>query len=438
MVKKKSSDPRVLAATAIGQVIKKQRSLRDVLPEVLQLAGDKHAGLIHELTAGTLRWWWQLSAITRQLLQKPLRAKEFDIEVLIALGLYQIEFTRVPAHAAVSESVNAAALLGKPWAKKLINAVLRSYLRDKEKLIETANNDETSIYSHPQWMINEVRQDWPQHWQLILNANNQLAPLTLRVNQQTITRDKAIEALAAIEVDAKQTKVSPTGVNIGAGIKIWQTGLWDQALFSVQDESAQLVAQAVDLKPQMKVLDACAAPGGKTAHLLETQPDIDLTALEIQASRVPQLKENLQRLKLECTIKIADAVAIESWWQGEEYDLIIIDAPCSGSGIIRRHPDIKHLRHPEDIAENVETQRRLLAKLWSVLKVGGKMLYCTCSIFRQENDQQASWLLENRTDAKLVSLPEQYGLDINFGRQRLPSIDESDGFYYAYFEKHPS
>ena len=438
MVKTKKSDSRVLAARALGQVIIKQRSLREVLPEILQHAGDNQSGLIHELTAGTLRSWWRLSAIIEQLLQKPLKAKDFDVQALIALGLYQIEFMRVPTHAAVSESVNAAALLGKPWAKKLINAVLRNYLRNKDPLNEAVKNSETYIYSHPQWMITQIQNDWPQHWQAILNANNHLAPLTLRVNQQVATRDKAIEALSSVCIEATKTQYSDVGLTIHPGTKIWHTPLWEQALLSVQDESAQLVAQAVTLKPNLKVLDACAAPGGKTAHLLETEPNIDLTALDIQDSRVQLLEENLRRLKLKCTLKIADATDLQSWWQGEKYDLIIIDAPCSGSGVIRRHPDIKHLRHPQDIAENLETQRRLLAKLWSVLKVGGKMLYCTCSVFRQENDQQAGWLLEKKPDAKLISLPERYGLDVNFGRQRLPSVDESDGFYYAYFEKHPS
>ena len=438
MVKNKNSDARVLAARALEQVIKNKRSLRDVLPDILQQAQDKQSGLIHELTAGTLRWWWQLSAIIAQLLQKPLKGKDFDIEALIALGVYQIEFTRVPAHAAVSETVNAAALMGKPWAKKLVNAVLRNFLRNTQKFNDAANKDETFIYSHPKWMITQIKKDWPLHWQTILEANNQLAPLTLRVNQQTTSTDDAIEALASIEVSAVKTLSSPVGLNISTDKKIWQTHLWDQALFSVQDESAQLVAQVTQLKPKMKVLDACAAPGGKTAHLLETQPDIDLTALDIQTLRVQQLKQNLERLNLDCTVKTADARDLNSWWQGAEYDLIIIDAPCSGSGVIRRHPDIKHLRQPQDITENMETQRQLLAKLWSVLKVGGNMLYCTCSIFRQENDLQAAWLLENNPDAKLIPLPERYGLEVNIGRQRLPGVDDSDGFYYAYFEKYPS
>jgi 16S rRNA (cytosine967-C5)-methyltransferase len=252
------------------------------------------------------------------------------------------------------------------------------------------------------------------------------------------TRQKAIEALCAEQITASRTQSSPVGLHISPGTKIWQSELWNQALFSVQDESAQLVSGLTPLKPEMKVLDACAAPGGKTAHLLEAEPGIDLTALDINAARVAQIRENLARLKLECSIRNADARDLESWWQGEQYDLIVLDAPCSGTGVIRRHPDIKHLRQPEDIAENVETQRQLLAKLWSVLKVGGNMLYCTCSILRQENDLQAGWMLENNADAKLISLPACYGMDVNFGRQRLPGEDDSDGFYYAYFEKNPS
>ena len=438
MVKKKHPDARVLAVRAIEQVIRHGRSLRDVLPEVLPQAKDGQSGLVHELTAGTLRWWWRLSGIEAQLLQKPFRAKDFDIEILIALGLYQIEFTRVPEHAAVSESVNAAALLGKPWAKSLINAVLRNFLRNKPSLTDLSDKQAALVYSHPEWLITQIKNDWPQHWPAILDANNQLAPTTLRVNRQVVSREKAIEALSSEQIDAARTQSSPVGVHISTGTKIWQSELWNRGLFSVQDESAQLVAGVAPLRPQMKVLDACAAPGGKTAHLLETQPDIDLTALDIRASRVGQIKENLQRLNLSCIIKIADAGDLDCWWQGEPYDLIILDAPCSGTGVIRRHPDIKHLRQPRDITENVKTQRQLLDKLWSVLKVGGNMLYCTCSILRQENELQAGWMLENKPDAKLLPLPAHYGIDMNFGRQRLPGVDDSDGFYYAYFEKRPS
>lgn len=438
MAKNAIKDSRVLAAHAVEQVVKHRRSLREVLPEVLQNARENESGLIHELTAGTLRWWWRLAEIINSLLRKPLRSRDFDIEALIALGLYQLEFMRVPQHAAVSETVKAAGLLGKPWAKKLINALLRNFLRETQRHCATLSNSETYEYSHPRWMITRLQNDWPDRWQQILKANNQLAPLTLRVNLQTATRDDVIEALALINISATPTSASTAGLKIAPGTKVWQTELWRRGLFSVQDESAQLAAELVILKPGMKVLDACAAPGGKTAHLLEKQPEIDLLALDIRAERAEQIRQNLQRLNLSCQVKTADAGVPDSWWQGEVYDLIIIDAPCSGSGVIRRHPDIKHLRLPGDIAENVKTQRRLLAKLWPLLKVGGNMLYCTCSVFRQENDQQAGWMLEHRPDAKLKPMPERYGFDVNPGRQRLPGVDESDGFYYAHFEKHPS
>lgn len=438
MVVKKNSDARVLAAQAVVQVIMARRSLREVLPEVLPQAQARQSSMVHELTAGTLRWWWRLSATAAQLLQKPLRDRDFDIEVLILMGIYQIEFTRVPEHAAVSESVNAAVLLGKPWARKLINGVLRNYLRNRADITRKASRDQSFVHSHPQWMMEQLKKDWPQHWQAILEANNRQAPITLRVNRQAITRDDAITALASQQITASVTKSSPVGLHIGAGTKIWQSALWNQALFSVQDESAQLAGELVLLKPGMKVLDACAAPGGKTTHLLEKEPQIDLTALDIDVGRAGQISENLKRLRLTCTVKTADASDLESWWQDEKYDLIVLDAPCSATGVIRRHPDIKHLRQPRDIAENVKTQRQLLAKLWSILKVGGSMLYCTCSILRQENDLQAGWMLENNADAKLMALPACYGLELDHGRQRLPGVDDADGFYYAYFEKLPS
>ena len=438
MAKHKSTNARMLGARAVQQVIQQQRSLTDVLPEILQSGDERQGALIHQLTAGTLRYWWPLSAIIDALLKKPLKPKDFDIYCLTAVGIYQINHTRIPEHAIVSETVNAVKALSKPWAKNLVNALLRNYQRDKDSLDQQFSRSECFNTSHPQWMIDTLKQDWPQAWQNILSQNNKRAPLTLRVNQQQINTEQAIKMLSEIEVDAVKTRSAPDGLTVDGKTKIWQSPLWQQAKFSVQDESAQLVGYAVALKPAMKVLDACAAPGGKTAHLLEIEPGIDLLALELKAARITRMRENLKRLKLSAQIKQADASHLDEWWQGELYDLVIIDAPCSGSGVIRKHPDIKHLRHPQDITQNVETQRRILDKLWSVLKVGGKMLYCTCSVFRSENDQQASWLLECKPDAIHIELPEEYGLSIKFGRQRLPGVDDSDGFYYACFEKRPS
>ena len=369
------------------------------------------------------------------LLQKPLKAKDFDLYCLMAVGLYQLKFSRIPAHAAVSETVNTVSTLAKPWARKLVNAVLRNYQRTDEHAQQSFQNDERYRYSHPDWMIKILKQDWPSHWRSIADENNKQAQLTLRVNRQLTTIDQAVRQLKESGVESQPTRSSPDGLIIDSGIKIWNTPAFKQAKISVQDESAQLVAHAVALSPAMKVLDACAAPGGKTAHLLELEPDIKLTALEIQASRIQRMQENLARLKLDCEIVNADAGDLESWWNQQLYDLIIIDAPCSGSGVIRKHPDIKHLRREKDIDQNVETQRQLLDKLWSVLKVGGKMLYCTCSVFRRENDHQAAWLLSQKVDARHIELPGEYGLKLNHGRQRFPGDDGSDGFYYVCFEK---
>ena len=436
MTGQKIKDPRVVAVSAVKAVIQNKRSLSQVLPEVLSDA-NQDAGLIHELTAGTLRWWWQLVLQVDKFLNKPLKTKDFDIYCLIVIGLYQIQFMRIPDHAAVSQTVNSTKILGKRWSGNLVNAVLRQCIREQETLIQSFKNDPIFNYSHPHWMIETMQQDWPDQWQKMLQANNHPNALTLRVNSRKSSVEKTMNQLQDQNINCSATLDSPVGIRINDKSKIWNNELWTQGSISVQDESAQLVAYALELKPGMQVLDACAAPGGKTCHFLELEPELKLLALEKDAARMTRLRENLQRSNLECNTQVADAADLDSWWKGDLFDIILLDAPCSGSGVIHKHPDIKHLRRETDIAQTILNQRQLLDKLWSVLKTGGSLLYCTCSVFRQENDQQAQWFIDKYSNAQQIPLDNRFGQQMDIGRQRLPSQYDADGFYYAGFSKNP-
>ena len=427
-------EPRAVAAQIVKQVALDKHSLDGVLEEHFK-KNNKDSALIHELAAGTLRWWWRLTAQADELLAKPLKPKDFDLYCLILVGLYQLQFTRIPDHAAVSQTVNASKLVGKQWANKLINALLRRFIRERDAFTEQFKHDPVFIYSHPHWMVEKLKNDWPDDWGKILEANNEKQNLTIRVNNQKTTLDQVCQSLQQQQIAFKKTQDSPVGIRILDKTKIWKSELWQDGLISVQDESAQLSAYMTELEPGVRVLDACAAPGGKTCHLLERQTELELLALEIEPVRLEKLKQNLNRLNLDCETKVADASDLESWWDGRQFDVILIDAPCSGSGVIRKHPDIKHLRRETDIEQNVQTQRLLLDKLWPLVKTSGQLLYCTCSVFRQENDQQAQWFIDKYANVKEIALDDRFGRTMPHGRQRLPSDYESDGFYYAGFIK---
>ncbi len=428
-------DPRTVTVRILTAVIQNKRSLNDVLPAFLQQENQNNA-LIHELAAGSLRWWWRLSTYVDQLLSKPLKPKDFDVYCLLVIGVYQIQFMRIPDHAAVSQTVNSSREIGKHWSRNLINAVMRRFIREQDELEQKFKTNPVVIYSHPGWMIKQLQADWPDQWKTVLEASNKQPSLTLRINASKTTIDDVCQQLRDDEIEFSVMTDSPVGIVILDKSKIWHSALWKQGLVSVQDESAQLVACMPELRPGMRVLDACAAPGGKTCHLLEVEPDLNLLALEKDSSRMQRLEENLARLNLNAEARVADATDLDSWWNGEAFDLVLIDAPCSGSGVISKHPDIKHLRRPADIQQNIQNQRQLLDKLWSVLKTEGQLLYCTCSVFRQENDQQAQWFINKYTNAGVIALDGRFGLQMPYGRQRLPS-ESSDGFYYAGFTKNP-
>jgi len=405
----------------------------------------RDAAFARMLSFGVLRFYQQLQALLKPFIKKPLKAKDIDVQLVMLMAVYQIMHSRVPEFAVVDSAVKQIRKSKKKWAASMVNAVLRSFLRqieNKELQEVLAELDsEEAIYSHPQWIIDRVKEDWPENWKEVLLANNQQAPMTLRINQQQTTPDEFITALEKdFEITAKKIPGIPSAIKLEQARDVKQLPGFSKGWFSVQDAGAQLAALILQPKAGDYILDACAAPGGKTAHMFEMQPDIKVTALDISESRLQRVEENCQRLGFKPTLITADATEVEKWWDGEQFDKILLDVPCSAVGVIRRHPDIKHLRWDEDIETLVQLQRKILLTNWRLLKSGGYLLYATCSLFKAENEQQVTWFLEQNKDAELVSLSDFVSQAANQkpstpGLQLFPVSGDNDGFYYALLQK---
>ena len=422
---------RASAARIIAEVLQKHRSLNGVLTKTLVQLPENERSLCQQLCYGVIRWQPQLQAIADQLIKKPLKNKDADIAALLLCGLYQLRAMRIPEHAALSETVNACKTLGKPWATGLLNASLRNYQRDKTTFDNTALQQESAKYAHPDWLISQIKHDWPDNWQAILEANNQQPPMMLRVNQQQQTREHYLIQLHQANIVAQEVPQTAHGVLLEAPCDVYQLPGFNNGDVSVQDGAAQLVINLLDIKSNLRILDACAAPGGKTCHILESQPDNDVVALDVDPARLKLIEQNTQRLKLNARLIAADARDITHWWDGQKFDRILIDAPCSGTGVIRRHPDIKVLRRPEDITSLVETQQQLLENLWPLLNTDGLLVYTTCSVLKQENEQQIMNFLNQHPEAQEHTLLEPPASRRKAGFQRLPGDDILDGFYYV-------
>ncbi len=431
MAKTKKPSARSVAARVIAEVVQKKHALNAVLAQSLTDLPENERSLCQQLCYGVIRWHSQLEAISRQLLNKPLRTKDGDIAALLLCGLYQLRSMRTPAHAALSETVNACKTLGKPWATGLINASLRNYQRKQEEIDASLLADDAAHYAHPNWLIGRYKHDWPDQWQAILTANNQQPPMMLRVNQQQSSRDNYLSLLAETKINACGIEPCPDGILLESPCDVYVLPEFSTGRVSVQDGAAQLVANILNLKPNLRILDACAAPGGKTGHILEHFPDNQLVALDIAPSRLNSIKENMDRLALSAELIAADAAETSSWWDGKLFDRILIDAPCSGTGVIRRNPDIKLLRRPDDIAALAIQQKHLLDNLWPLLKQGGLLVYTTCSALKEENEQQIAHFLTQHPEAQECEPPKAPATRREFGYQRLPGDDNLDGFYYA-------
>jgi len=431
LARQQKQSARATAARVIAEVVQKKHSLNAVLNTALPLLPENERSLCQQLCYGVLRWHPQLDAISQQLLSKSLKAKDADIAALLLCGLYQLRDLRIPSHAAISETVNATKTLGKQWAKGLINASLRNYQRQQEDIETKLQQTDSSLYAHPDWLIESFKQDWPDSWQAILNASNKQPPMMLRINQQKGTRQDYLARLVDAEIPANEVSATPEGILLEKPCDVYQLPGFIQGDVSVQDGAAQQVASLLDLKPGLRILDACAAPGGKTCHILEHAPDNEVIALDIAAKRLLQIEQNTDRLHLKATLIASDAADTDNWWDGTLFDRILIDAPCSGTGVIRRHPDIKLLRRADDIASLAEQQQHLLNTLWPLLKPNGLLVYTTCSALKQENEQQIASFLQQHPEAEEIEASTAPAQRRPFGYQRLPGDDDLDGFYYA-------
>ncbi|WP_066016044.1 16S rRNA (cytosine(967)-C(5))-methyltransferase RsmB [Endozoicomonas atrinae] len=434
----KQSSVRQLAARAITRVTLGE-SLSCVLPQLQEKLSKKDQPLLAELSYGTLRYYHRLDAWLKFLTEKPLKEKEQDIHNLILVGLYQLFFTRIPPHAAIGETVQATRTMGKAWARGLVNGILRNAQRRFEELNDLEERSPVCGWSHPKWLINTIKRAWPEDYQAILVGNNQPPPMTLRVNEQKIKPSRYLKKLLDDCIQAKQSKIAPQAITLSRPCSVDKLPLFQEGTVSVQDESAQLAATLIQAKPGDHILDACCAPGGKTCHLLELNPDITVDALDADSTRLERVGENLQRLGLTANVLCGDATDPDSWFPGKQYDHILLDAPCSATGVIRRHPDIKLLRKSEDIDALAQLQQKILKAIWPLLKPGGTLLYATCSIMPQENHLQIEGFLSETPDARLLPIEGQWGHNTGFGKQLFPgnggSMTSGDGFFYSLMAK---
>ncbi|MCG6935857.1 MAG: 16S rRNA (cytosine(967)-C(5))-methyltransferase RsmB [Proteobacteria bacterium] len=430
--------PRLAAVHALTAVLGDGRSLTDALePLLAEFPEPRDRALVQALAYGVLRDYPRLEAIGDHLMDKPLRARDIDIKLALHTGLYQIIAMRVPDHAAVAETVGLAGKLKKPWARSLLNGVLRQFLRQQNAIMNTVGQDEIARTAHPAWLLEQLKLDWPDDWEAITTANNIAGPMTLRVNTRQQDRGTYQARLAASGIEAVPAPFTECGLTLHQAIDIDDLPGFNSGAVSVQDAAAQLAAPLLMPQPGDRILDACAAPGGKTAHLLESQPDIgELLALDLKPARVQRLRDALDRLGLTANCQVGDAADPATWWDGKPFDRILLDAPCSASGVIRRHPDIKLLRRPDDIPRLADTQQQILHALWPLLRPGGMLLYVTCSVLRQENTHQVEQFLADRPDARLQDISADWGRPMPAGRQILPGENDMDGFYYACISKH--
>ncbi len=392
--------------------------------------------LLTAMVLGAVRRWHYWCLMTEQLVHKPFRQRDFDVHCLLVVGLVQIHEMGVAAHAAVSETVAATKVLNKPWAAGVINAALRRFLRERDEIVAQAEAGDAELKSHPQWLVDQLALAWPAHWRQILLANNDLPPIWLRANPARTTLNALQDGLRNAGVETAREDGLPDALRCLRSVEVRTLPGYREGAFAVQDGAAQWPAQLLRVASARRILDACAAPGGKSAHLRALAAvDAEVVALDIDPTRVARMAENFARLQIECRTVVADAGNPDQWWDGVPFDRILLDAPCSGTGVIRRHPDIKLLRRAGDVDELVRQQARLLRQLWPLLQPGGLLLYATCSILPKENALQIDDFLSTNPDAKFCPLPEACGTVSGVGRQRFPGDGQMDGFFYALLQK---
>ncbi len=429
-----SSARKAALRTLLG-VLRDGRSADALLSEeTAGLADARDASFARALVFGVLRDYRRLCALRDQLLRSALKTRDQDVALIIILGLYQMMAMEVPAHAAVSETVALARQRGKPWAAKLVNALLRRFQREQDALLAAVEQNPAVHWSVPDWLLAAFAADWPEHWQVLLVAQNERAPMTLRVNRRQTTVADYQKALSQADIAANPLDGFADALVLEQPVPVSALPGFADGLCSVQDGSAQLAADILAPQAGERVLDACAAPGGKTAHLLE-RADVELLALDEDPVRLERVAETLNRLQLSAHCQAADATAVDTWWDQRLFDAILLDAPCSGTGVIRRHPDIKWLRRPEDPGQLAARQQRLLNALWPLLRIGGRLVYSTCSVLSEENERVIEAFIRTHADAKAAELGLPVGRSVGYGQQILTGESGVDGFYYACLEK---
>lgn len=426
---------RAIAAQTIEAVLERGESVATALPYAQSsLENPKNKALLQEITYGVMRELMQLEYYVNALMEKPLKGKQRIVHHLLLVGAYQLLHMRIPPHAALGETVASVDDLDRPKFKSLVNGVLRSLQRDHETLRENMPTKGPITFNHPKWIIKRATQAYPKQWQQILTANNQRSPMWIRNNAAMQTRDEYLAKLAEAEIAATKGELGDNSILLESPVAVTSLPNFDQGACSVQDGAAQQAAEILDAKSGEMVLDACAAPGGKTCHILELAKDIKVVALDCDERRLERVQQNLDRIGLDATLICGDGAQPDTWWSDDKFDRILLDAPCSATGVIRRNPDIKWLRRESDIAQLVELQRTIFDACWKLLKPGGTLVYATCSILPAENSEQVASFLQRHTDAVHVPLNKE-DTPTTPGWQLLPGEHDVDGFYYAKLQK---
>ncbi|MBK1722788.1 16S rRNA (cytosine(967)-C(5))-methyltransferase RsmB [Thiocystis violacea] len=430
---------RAAAARVVHRVRDRGQSLTRVLQERRDAQSPADLALTQEMSYGVLRMLPRLEALAGRLLKHPLKAPDRDLECLILVGLYQLDAMATPAHAAVSSTVAAARLMGKPGKAALVNALLRRFQREREALLEAVMQGPEAHWLFPAWLIEQLKDAWPEDWQDILTASNDRPPMALRVNRTRTDAASYLRQLAEAGIKADPIPGLEAGLVLDVPRPTRELPGFDAGLVSVQDSGAQLAAELLDAQPGQRVLDACAAPGGKSAAILERAGGaLDLVAIDSDAARLESVRSTLRRLGLAAKVAQGDAADPRGDWAETRYERILLDVPCSATGVIRRHPDIKWLRRPTDIATLGAVQARMLDAVWPLLADGGRLLYATCSLLVEENHLQIDAFLARQPDARERAIAHAWGRAAPRGRQLLPTSGGHDGFFYALLEKRSS
>jgi 16S rRNA (cytosine967-C5)-methyltransferase len=429
------TDTRAMAAQALAEVALRGASQRDATERYApRLADPRDRALFTALVSDGARWWLRFDAALDRLLDKPLRQKEPAVHALLVLGLVQLEILELPDYAAVAATVQAARALERPRLAGLVNAILRRWQRERVELLAALDAKPQTRHAHPAWLAKAIASDWPAQADAVMAADNVEPPLMLRANRRRTTRENLLERLreAGYTVDAHAWLAD--AIVLPHSTDVTRMPGFAEGHFAIQDGAAQIATDLAEARDGLRVLDACAAPGGKACHLLE-RADVALTALESDAGRARRISQNLERLGLSAELVIGDAGQPDAWWDGRPFDRILIDAPCSATGVLRRRPDVRLHRRDSDIAALAAQQRRILEALWPLLAPGGRLLYVTCSLLRAENEAVVGEFLASRPEARVAPIALPAGQAAAVGWQILPGDGDLDGMYYAVLER---